>query len=194
MLELRVIFRSLPEFDQASVDRNGYAHLPHELVATGARQLSLFLRGESDDISPEHVDWAIDEIAYTTDRTEFLPRAIGVLSLAQLCMYVVNTKHSRGSPTVEQVCNDLAIASTYWTGEAVQTAERVLAWVAAALSCASQSELGAIAVARDVMLCVERIHGARHSANTTRDELREIRGSAETRFKLLDEDDLDECK
>jgi hypothetical protein len=156
MRELARIGATLTDREQASIDRLGYDHLPHPLVQEGAQRLSLLLQGKSEDVTAENIWWAVEELAYTTDREHFSPLVIGVLALAQLCMYV-DLNHPTRFPSVESASLDVVEALEHWLPDALPLARKVLAWVNASLSIQYEDERLALSCVIDALHQCETI-------------------------------------
>jgi len=156
MRELARIGATLTDRERASIDRLGYDHLPHPLVQEGAQRLSLLLQGKSENVTAENIWWAVEELAYTTDREHFSPSVIGVLALAQLCMYV-DLNHPSRFPSVESASLDVVEALEHWPPEALPSAKHVLTWVNTSLSIQYDEERIALSCVMDALNQCETI-------------------------------------
>ncbi len=119
-------------------------------------RLSLLLKGKSHEITAENIWWAVDELAYTTDRAHFSPSVIGVLALAQLCMYA-DLNHPGRCPSIERASLDVVHALERWPPEALPPAKHVLAWVNTSLSIQYDEERIALGCVMDALNQCEAI-------------------------------------
>ena len=186
MRELARIGATLTDRERASIDRLGYDHLPHPLVQEGAQRLSLLLQGKSENVTAENIWWAVEELAYTTDREHFSPAAIGVLTLAQLCMYLELQPPSRW-PTIQTASRDVVAALPHLNPAAL-TRIRDLVELLARTMRMEHDEAKSLEVLLEAVACTLNVQ-SQHSAPASERAklLKTISKDATTRIRSLEQ-------
>lgn len=186
MRELARIGATLPDRERASIDRLGYDHLPHPLVQEGAQRLSLLLQGKSENVTAENIWWAVEELAYTTDREHFSPATIGVLALAQLCMYLELHPPSRW-PTIQTASRDVVAALPHLNPAAL-TRIRDLVELLARTMRLEHDEAKSLEVLLEAVACTLNVQ-SQHSAPASERAklLKTISKDATTRIRSLEQ-------
>jgi hypothetical protein len=187
MRELARIGATLTDRERASIDHLGCDHLPHPLVQEGAQRLSLLLQGKSDDVSAENIHWAVEELIYTTDREHFSPAAIGVLALAQLCMYLQLQPPSRW-PTIQTASRDVVAALPHLNPAALTYIRDLVERLTRTMRLENDDEAKALGVLLEAVTCTMNVHGQHSASSSERAKLlKTISKDATTRIRSLEQ-------